>query len=331
MFVADTQIFTDSGWKLIKDLAGKDRVLVRNFLGDAEFILPFAVKKKKYDGEVLQIGAKNWSFTVTPNHEVVYEIDDSGKFRKVPAKDLTLTNHNRIHRKFKYFFSEEPTKENVKIHDEFGTRNLRIDDRDWYVLVGYMLSCGFINTKAGRPMLHFLLDEDKLEEQLRLLEDILGRIGLPYHVQYTEKTPPRLVVSSKNTLASRLITRLGSSKRKEMHLPDKIIYQSTKELAKLLVETIVSGSQLVTTNKRLLDDLMLLGTLNGLGMTISEKQPEQWTDKESYILQIYGISDTYQPKFKEKSLYSGYIYEIMLFEGQIYVKEGGMPVWINPK
>lgn len=331
MFVADTQIFTDSGWKDIKNIAGKDRVLVRNFLGDAEFITPFALKKKKYNGDVIKIGAKNWSFTVTPDHVIVYETDDSGKFRKVPAEELVLTNHNRIHRKFKYFFSEEPTKENVKVHDEFGTRNLRIDDRDWYVLVGYVLSRGFIDTKHGRPMLHIFLDEDKMEEQLNMLQDILDRIGLPYHVQYSEKTRPKVVVSSQNTIASRLITRLGSSTRKEMHLPDKIIYQSTKDLAKLLIQTIVSGSQLVTTNKRLLDDLMLLGTLNGLGMTISTLEPKQWTDKNSYILNIYGISDTYSPKFKEKALYSGYVYEIMLFDGQVYVKEDGMPIWTNPK
>lgn len=331
MFVADTQIFTDTGWKTIENVSGHDRVLVRNFLGDAEFIQPFAVKKRKYDGEVVQIGARNWSFTVTPDHQVVYETDNTGKFRKVRAEDLVATNHNRIHRKFKYMFADQPKRENINIYDEFGTRNVRLDDYDWYKLVGYVISRGFIKTGYGRPMLHILLDLETIQQDILILSDIFDRLGIPYHIQYPENNSPRFVVSSKNTIAARLITRLGSSTRKEMYLPDKIIYQSTKELAKLLIETIVSGSQLVTTNKRLLDSLVLLGTLNGYTMSVTKMIPKQWTDKLSYILTISGISDTYSPKYVKKTLYSGYIYGLDLFEGQVYVKKDSMPVWTNPK
>ena len=37
-FIEGTPIFTDSGFKNIEDIGGRDKVLVRNFLGDAEFM-----------------------------------------------------------------------------------------------------------------------------------------------------------------------------------------------------------------------------------------------------------------------------------------------------
>lgn len=328
MFVADTQIFTNSGWKKIQNIAGNDKVLVKNFLGDAELIQPFAVKKRQYDGEVLRMGAKDWSFTVTPDH-----------------KNL---DNKLIVRRFRYMFPDEPQKEMIAIRDEFGTRRTTISHEDWYKLVGYVLMRGFIKTGYGKPMLYIFLEEDRQEEEIRILGDILDRIGVRWHSQYSEKTRPKVVVSSKNTLAARLVTRLGSTTRKDMFLPDKMIYSSTKELATLLIETIIAASirpgtkrrsvfQIATTNKKLIDSLTLLGTLSGysvrsvLGHRVGEPAFRGVVKKDSYILQISSPTAEYSYIYREKSLFSGYTYGIDLFDGQVYVKDGAMPVWVSPK
>lgn len=347
MFIAGTPIFTDSGWKNIEDISGRDKVLVRNFIGHAEFLQPFAVKKRQYDGEVVTIGAKDWSFTVTPEHPVTYDLDrekKGGDFRTVPASEMRTGQFFRIHRKFKYMFSEEPPKEMIKIRDDFGERSVTISDHDWYKLVAYVLCRGFIRKKPGKPMLMFFLDEEKIEEETRVLGDILDRIGVGWHVQYSEKTRPKLVCSSRNTLANRLRTRLGSSKRKEMYLPDKMVYHSSKELTNLLMQTIIELSvgkskrtQFVTTNKALIDSLTILGTLGGYSIThhLSGRAGTETVrgliKRDSYIVFVFSPTDTYSPRFIKKSLYSGYVYGIDLFEGQVYAKEGLMPVWINPK
>ena len=52
-FPADTKVLTNRGWKKIEDVGGHDRVLTRNFLGDAQFTKPFAIKKKSYSGEII--------------------------------------------------------------------------------------------------------------------------------------------------------------------------------------------------------------------------------------------------------------------------------------
>lgn len=325
MFVATTQIFTDSGFKKIEDVSGHDKVLVRNFIGDAEFIQPFALKKRQYEGEILTIGAKNWSFSVTPDH------------RDIDAEKFVRT--------FKYMFPDQPPKEDINIRDEFGKRNVTISDYDWYKLMGYVLMRGFINKTNGKPSLWLFLKEDRAEEEIAILGDILSRIGVKWHIQYSEKTSPKIVISSNNTLVNRVITRLGSAKRKEMFLTDKIIYNLNKELVNLLIDTIRDASgakkgerwQLVTTNKALIDSLTLLGTLNGYSMwstilkTAGTPSFKGVAKKDSYILEIFTPTKLYTRKYTKKSTYSGYVYGIDLFEGQVYVREGTAPIWVSPK
>jgi len=350
-FIEGTPIFTDSGWKNIEDIAGRDKVLVRNFLGDAEFIQPFALKKKHYDGEIFKVGAKNWSFSVTPDHTVVYDRDkyaQGSHFCSLPVKELTLHKDNRIYRKFRYMFPEEPKKEMIKIRDEFGNRSVSVSDYDWYKLVGYILCRGFIRRKPGKPMIYIFLEPQRIEEETLIIGDILDRMGVGWHVQSSELTRPKIVVSSKNTLVNRLVTRLGSYKRKQMFLPDKIIYHSTKELSKLLIETIIDASirpgtergivyQLATTNTALIDSLTILGTLAGYSIrsTLITKAGTASmvgiTKLDGYILQIANPTNTYAPRYIKKLKYSGQVYEIDLFDGQVYVKEGFAPIWIDPK
>lgn len=348
-FIAGQEIFTNEAWKKVEDISGKDKVLVRNFLGDAEFIQPFALKKRHYDGEIIQLGARDWSFSVTPEHKILYDRRrEFVKMEKTTAEKFELNVRHQIYRKFNYMFPEELRKEYITIWDEFGKRTVTIQHEDWYKLVGYVLCRGFIKTGYGRPMLYLFLDEYNIEKEILILGDIFDRMGLPYHVQYSEKTRAKLVVSSKNTLASRLNYRLGSFKRKEMYLSDRIIYRSTKEYAKILLDSIAEASrkfdtpvtdtfQMSTTNKRLLDSLVLFGTMHGYGVryyashNIGDKTPFGVVKKQSYVMKISQPTDLYTPKYKKTRDYSGNVYEIDLFNGQVYVKEGSMPVWIDPK
>lgn len=347
-FAKGTPIFTNSGWKNIEEISGHDKVLVRNFLGDAEFIQPFALKKSQFSGEMIKIGAKDWSFTVTPDHRVVYDRSkrsDRQKMENVPAKDIKPGRRVKIYRKFKYMFAEDRKKEMITVRGDFGRQYVTVSDYDWYKLIGYVLMRGFIKKGYGRPMLYLFLDEKNLEAEISLLGDIFDRLNVGWHVQHSEKTRAKLVVSSRNTLSDRIITRLGSSKRKDMYLPDLMIYNSTRELSKLLIETIIEASgqkdaekvQIVTTNKKLIDSLNLLGTLSGysirsmLKAKAGQQTPKGVTKKDSYTLYISKPVNVYSPTFIKEIPYDDSVFEIDLFEGQVYVKEGSMPLWVNPK
>lgn len=351
MFVAGTQIFTDSGYKNIEDISGHDKVLTRNFIGNAEFIQPFAVKKSLYDGDVVKISSRHWSTSVTPDHIINYDQfsgNGSPKSRSVAASEFAPNSHKRLFRKFRYMFSDEHKRERVIIYSDFGQRRVYISNQDWYKLVGFVLTRGFIKTGQGRPMLLFFLEESRMADEVAVLGDILDRIGIYYHVQYSDKTRPKLVVSSKNTLVNVLVTRLGSKKRKDMYLPEKIVYSSSRELTRVLIETIIDTSiktkerkddkyLLSTTNKKLVDSLILFGTLGGYSVSITSHRPagekilSGVTKKDSYTIKISRPVDSYVIKKSKTEHYSGYVYKIDLFDGQIYVKNGSTPIWMSPK
>lgn len=345
MFIVGTKVFTDSGWKAIETIGGRDKVLIRNFIGDAEFIQPFAVKRRKHNGNILKIGGKHWSFSVTPDHTIVYDRDDTpigANFTYIPAKSLKIHKNNRIYRKFKFLAPDEFKPEKISIYDEFGKRWVTISNTDWFTLVGYVLCRGKIEKLKTRHALRIALDTEKPEE-LRLLTDILDRTGVVYSVY-----PDAIRVNGQNSLATRLANFLGSKKRKEMFLPDKMIYNSSRQLAETLIEAIINASispntkrrneyRLTTTNKKLIDSLILFGTLYGYGMsfitTIPEGTETAYTTVKNdvYALIISNPTKTYSPSFINKEPYEGYTYGFNIFEGQVYVKEEKMPVWVNPK
>lgn len=345
-FVENTKIFTDSGWKDIQEISGQDKVLVRNFIGDAEFIQPFALKKSHYDGEVIKIGGRNWSFMVTPEHTVVYDRNDmpvGSNFTYVPAKEMEIHNTNRIYRKFKYLPPDEYKREQIIIYTEFGKKYVTISNEDWFVLCAYVLCKGRIEYSSGRPTLLLFIDEDKSEQQLSMVGDILDRIGVEWTLTKRDRYFIRVKVN--NTLANRVATRLGKI-RKEMYLPNKMIYNSTRQLADLLIETIITTSispdtergnnYQFTCGEKLAESLVLLGTLHGYGVTSFIAIPEgtetnrATVKRDIYRVNISNLTKTYSPTIIEKSKYNGNVYEIDLFDGQVYVKEG-MPVWVEPK
>lgn len=346
-FAESTKIFTNSGFKSIKDISGQDKVLVRNFIGDAEFIQPFALKKSHYNGEIIRIGGRNWSFTVTPEHTIAYDHNDMplGKnFMFVPAKELEIHNTNRIYRKFKYLAPDEYKREQIIIYGEFGKQYATISNEDWFVLCGYVLCKGNIDYSSGRPTLCLYIDEDKSEQQVKMLSDILDRIGVEWSLLKSNRYFIRVKVN--NTLANRVATRLGKV-RKGMFLPNKMIYNSSRQLATALIETIISTSikpetdrpdiYQFTCGEKLADSLVLLGTLHGYGVSSSLSIPagtetaKATVRRDIYKVNISNLTKTYSPTLIERSQYNGDVYEIDLFDGQVYVKEEGMPVWVEPK
>jgi hypothetical protein len=351
-FIANTPILTDTGWKNIEDISGRDRVLVRNFIGDAEFIQPFAIKRKKYDGEVINIGAKDWSFTVTPNHIIQYDRQTHAgnhKYFYTPAKDMVINNENKIHRWFKYVASDEYKTEKVVYSDEFGKHWVTISNEDWFVLAGYVLCRGYIVSRGKRYGLNIYLNNDKLEEERTVLGDILDRMGVKWSLMPFRTIGRWLIfVNADNTLASRIIARLGSNKRREMFLPNKMVFSGSKQLASVLIKTMASTArrpetedkdfyQISTNNKELLDSVCLLCTLWGFSprLTIMARAGTYTgrgkLKKDVYSLTIGKGMKLYTVSYINRNNYKGYVYGIDLLDGQVYAKEGSMPVWVNPK
>lgn len=351
-FIKGTNIYTNNGWKPIEDIAGYDKVLVRNFLGDAEFVQPFAIKKKKYKGEIVRIQGYKWAFNVTPDHIVVYDNDYQARgnnFVQEKAKDIKASKNVRIYRKFRYMHSNEYRKEIIKIYKDQKTYYQTIDTEDWFTLVGYVLCRGYIRKASTyKKTLAIKIDKNRSDEEVQIIGGILNRIGLDWNLtDFNEKTN-LITISVKNTLTGKMIYRLGSYKRKEMKIPDAMIYNCNKELSTKLIDTIIDASKrskdtninpyrLTTTNDNLIASLEKLGILWGYNMckTLAIKKGESKglnkVTKDVYSLIIAKPRDTFSPTKITNTNYDGYVYEIDLFEGEVYTLEGSSPIWVSPK
>lgn len=337
-FPAETKVLTTQGWKNISDIGGHDRVLTRNFLGDAQFTQPFAVKTKHYDGKVISGGSEKYQFKVTPEHEVVYT-DKHGNVIVATAETVPPKRDNKLKHKSRYSPDGYLVTQKVKYQD----REYTIDTLDWYKLVGFVLKRGRVEKDMKRVI--FALDRQDTKKDMDLICPILDRMNLTWN--FTE--PNLIVVSSKFNIAQKLTRSLGSRARKDMRVPDKMIYHSTVESGTALLDTFIRTSrrdgkgvgemiQFSTTNTRLIDSLEILGLLSGHTVSWIKSRPAGTkvaageTKRDSYIVYIRESVKEISIIRKKEHDYDGKVYEIDMFEDQLLIKEdGSLPVWMKPK
>lgn len=337
-FPAETNVLTTKGWKKIADIGGHDRVLTRNFLGDAQFAKPFAIKKKDYSGEIISGGSYKYQFKVTPNHEIVYT-DKHGNVISTNAEDVPAKRDNKLKHKSRYSPDGYLTPQKIK----YEGRGYTIDNLDWYRLVGFVLRRGGMDGKRTR--LTLALDKDSVKKDMDLICPVLDRMNL----KWTFTEPNLIVISQKYNIAYKLSLVLGSKTRKKMYVPDKMIYNSSVEEGRALIEMFIRTSrrdgesvdtttQFATSNTKLIDSLEILGLL--CGYTISKivakpagtKVPKGVTKRDSYAVYVRRSVNEISIIRKDKIDYSGKVYEIDMFEDQLLMKEdGSLPIWMKPK
>lgn len=337
-FPADTKVLTKGGWKRIEDVSGRDKLLTRNFIGDAQFTQPFAIKKKHYTGEMISGGQKNYKFKVTPEHEVVYS-DRYKKVIKSTAKDVPASVEHRLKHRSRYSTERYMTTQVIKN----GGHVYSIDTLDWYKFVGYYLRRGSMDKKRTRIILS--LDKKNPQKDIDMICPVLDNMGLQYFI--TDRN--LLIISQKSNIAEKVARMLGARARKDMHVPDKMIHNATLEQGKALIDIFIRASrhdgtgidtivQFSTSNKRLIDSLEILGLLCGYTVTYllikpaGTKVPRGVTKRDTYAVYVRESVTDVSIMRKKKSDYDGKVIEIDMFEDQLLIKEDGLlPVWMKPK
>lgn len=337
-FPAETKVLTTKGWKRIEDIGGHDRVLTRNFLGDAQFTKPFAIKKKDYSGEMISGGSYKYQFKVTPDHEIVYT-DKHGNVISTTAEDVPAKRDNKLKHKSRYSPDNYLTPQKVK----YDGREYTINNLDWYKFVGFVLRRGGMDRKRAR--LTLTLDKENVKKDLDLICPILDSMDL----KWTLTEPNLVVISQKYNVAYKLSTALGSKTRKKMYIPDKMVYNVSIEEGRALIEMFIRTSrrdgegvdgttQFSTTNTKLMDSLEILGLLCGytiswiLSKPAGTKVQAGETKRDSYTVYVRPSVNEISIIRKNKIDYSGKVYEIDMFEDQLLIKEdGSLPIWMKPK
>jgi hypothetical protein len=337
-FAEGTLVLTKKGWKKIEDIGGTDKLLTRNFLGDAQFSQPFAVKKKSFDGEIIRGGSKTYQFRVTPDHQIVYT-DKHRNIRKTTAEELNPGRSTYLKHRSRYSPDSYLPTQKLKVGDYI----YEVDTLDWYKFVGYVLRRGSIEEGYKRMLL--ALDKQGVEKDLNLISGILNNL----RIKWTFVEPNIITISQKFNVGKKLSLLLGSRIRKKMRIPNNMIYNTSIENGSALIETFIKTSrrdgkgvektvQFSTTNKNLIDSMEILGLL--CGYTISwivakpagTKVPKGVTKRDSYAVYVRKSNKEVSILEKNKVSYNGKVYEVDMFQDQLLIKDGECsPIWMKPK
>jgi hypothetical protein len=334
-FTPDTKIFTSTGWSPISNLRGHDRVLVRNFLGDAEFIQPFALKKRDYTGEIVTFGGKDWALSVTPDHKIVYNSQPNKigqASSNVTANDVIPSHHELMYRSFRY--NQENKRSELIQFKENGIKwNVSVSIEDWYTIICFTILFGYVSIrKRARPSIMYIADAEKLLK----LTSIFDSIGLQWSLNAKSMGAPQISVRNTSNLVGKLKTFTGSYRRRDMHWRDKAIYGSSRALIRHFIDTLIAldtkpiverpgQHSFSTINEKFMKNLEILCLLGGYGFSYAKN------DRGLRARIITDPMKSWRVSFVEKKTYSGYVYELDLFEGLVYVIERSFPVWASPK
>ncbi|MDD1662853.1 MAG: MCM family protein, partial [Methanomicrobiales archaeon] len=161
---AETEILTERGWVLFKDLCREDRVATLSTHGELEYAAPTGFFASEYEGDLYTIQSRQVNLAVTPNHRVYVNLNKRANewegFRLIRMDEAAL--HKRMRFKKSAIWVGERSEEHeippvVKYgnqhHKENWTDPIRIQMDDWLEFLGYFLSEGSVqhHPESGVP------------------------------------------------------------------------------------------------------------------------------------------------------------------------------------
>jgi len=339
-----TEILTEDGWKLFKDLK-KEKVATLNLKKDEfEWQTPTEYTTEDYNGDLLHFSARSFDLLVTPNHRMLvrrYAENLKNGWKKnllFPQK-----SHRRI--SFDWVIKQAEELKDAKRQEwqmkrnvsnwtgtitekifiperkvkKFGKKqsprieSINIDDMaefiGWYVTEGYIREAliSIAQYKSVNP--------SNYEEIL----DMFKRIGM---FPKEQKIQQHINVYSIE-LAEWLVSNCGSGS-KNKYLP-KWLKNQPKEILQTLFDTMIKGDGWIngkgfgykSISKRLLDDMSEISLKLGYAVT---------TYKDSISITKEQVLPTINSKPKIIN-YKGKIYCVSVPNSIIMVRRNGKAIW----
>ena len=138
-FSDDTEILTENGWKLFKDISKDEKVATLNIDSrEIEYHIPSDYHKYYYKGEMIHFKSRNLDSLVTPNHNMLIESNYSGKLSFLEAEKTTYSDR----------FIRYADDWNGKRIEQIEIDNHIIDMNDWLEFLGYFLSEGWSSVRS---------------------------------------------------------------------------------------------------------------------------------------------------------------------------------------
>jgi nucleoside-diphosphate-sugar epimerase len=323
-----TEILTDQGWKLFKNIQKANKIATRDSKGYMTFESPTEIQTIPYKGKMFLAQNKRIDLAVTPNHNVFASLRRNHLMAYIPIKD--------VWNKKNFFFSRKALW-NGKTKDKFVLPSVCMEDgrslkssskkifpmKLWLKFMGYFLSEGSCfkvkNTDGTINGYRVVITQNpgKIADEIILTLKQLGYS--PYITNEKE-----ICITSKQLY--NYCKQFGKAH-------DKYIPREFMDLDKsYLVELFKSLNQgdgdknrgrYSSVSKRLADDVQELAIKLGYGAIVSLNKGEP-------IFRVLFNNETVHrisPEHKTEIDYDGIVYDVTVPNHVILVRRNGKSFW----
>jgi hypothetical protein len=230
-----TEILTEHGWKLFRDLDQTEKVATLNLGSNVvEWQLPYNYHTSFFSGKMHKVRSRGADWVVTPNHRIVYRPQKSDKCQVKESKDFSWSKGSCV---------------TVPVSGQSGNPDLQTVSDDELRLLGWVLSDGSIGTRhrEGRAPYNYVYIYQS--DKYHIIKSLLDRMNADYNLsereRFTEaigdvilkrKTNKAYTFTLKREIKKRIIELLDNKTSK--HLPSWMYSLSDRQFEVFLKEYI---------------------------------------------------------------------------------------------
>jgi len=335
-----TEVFTDEGWKLFKDLRGNEKILTRKNNGDIEWSNIWAQQKYYYKGKMNKIKSHGIDLLTTPNHRFVLE----NRKKEINFKTVhEFTHDDYIPRTFNWIGKD------IKYFVFPNNKKIKVPMKSWVKFLGLYLSEGCCCIRKDRKRSYtVMIYQNHNEEKDKYIEAILKKLPFNYskHKRGWEVYSVDLVDYLKP---------LGLSYQK--YIPH-LFKQLSKNYLKVLLDSLIFGDGrwdkrqkekntgfYWTTSKQLADDIQEIIYKCGYYANMAKRKGrickispspklgrELWSvwfnksQKQGNISHI-NAGSLISRKHITQQKYTGFVYDITVKNHTLFVRHNNVCCW----
>lgn len=343
-FHKDTEVLTDSGWKLIKDCTTDDLVYSMDIDSGEAKLMPVTKLHKVYAEELYEFKSKAIDISCTANHKLLlkkrYQPNGARKFINVNKdkaryqQSVSKMYYRRADEVFEQKHDFIPLTSNY-VGGETPDKIYGFEAEDFMEFLGWFVSEGHSSNKSGGKRIGITQDKVANPEKTEQIRELLIRMGLP--VKYYKDTFYIRAGAFPEEMYEELCS-LG--KAHEKYIPQKYLNLSLPLLRPLFDALIKGdGSRMerkgrvdklgyFTVSERLADNVQELCQKIGLKASISKHEYNNGKWRDIYRLNI-GFKQHSQVACLDKKIvpYNDFAYCVTTPYHSLYVRRNGVASW----
>ena len=355
-----TEVLTNNGWKLFKDVLESDKFATMDDKGLVEFQQATDFIRYEYKGKLHKYLSQNVDLCVTPNHNLFvkkYDIRTKANFTLTPS-DCICVNRFYMTKEFNY---NPIVNENIQIdgytytrryknntYGEVKTKDLIIPKNILFPFMAWYLSDGNVYYRKEENSYSINIAQTQCEENLKngtreRIENLINNLGF-------KATVGKATIRFKDLTMGKFLKELGHCDEKV--IPWDIYKEFNQPLAKLFIDEYFKGDgnidkngcgKLYTSSEKLAEQLYQLCFIAGYTCKLHKINPRDphyignqlvRSLKPSYVLNV-----TLTEKGRNKNIvikknkhyseidYDGYVYCVTVPNHTLFVRRNNVAIW----